>query len=226
MQKQLQDEVADELEKEQEYDAVESGITELYCCNMEYAYKSTNPNEKIKFYTAAIKTCPTSSTAYCGRGRIYTSQKKYVKAIADFTNSIELDPEFAPAYYYRGLAYSIIKLNDNSIKDFTKAILLTSNSKYWPNSESWIDEYTFPLISAYAQRGFAYYRKSLYREAMDDFNKAIKLTPGTAFEYYIRGLLFARRQAKDLAIKDLKKASELDYIPAKKILKKLFNIKY
>jgi tetratricopeptide (TPR) repeat protein len=62
---------------------------------------------------------------------------------------------------------------------------------------------------AYYNRGVAYYDKGLYRQAIADFDKAIRLSPGYAKAYYSRGLAYLDEEQYDWAIADFDKAIEL-----------------
>ena len=78
-----------------------------------------------------------------------------------------------------------------SIMDMAKAIELHSN----------------PVILIY--RGDAYKQKGDYEPAIEDFTKAIKLSPDNVDGYIARGLIYMRKNDYDLAIADYTRAIAL-----------------
>ena len=59
-------------------------------------------------------------------------------------------------------------------------------------------------------RGFAYVKLGFDKLALRDYNKAIKLNPGTPEAYYMRGFLHAKQGDLKKAIKDLTMSLTLD----------------
>ncbi|MGR3177709.1 MAG: tetratricopeptide repeat protein [Candidatus Anammoxibacter sp.] len=86
------------------------------------AYKETDINKKVAYYTKAIELDPNDAIAYSNRGVSYNDLKEYEKAIIDCTKAIELDPNDAITYYNRGISYSSLKEHEKVISDYTKAI--------------------------------------------------------------------------------------------------------
>ena len=74
----------------------------------------------------AIKIAPSSSSAYCMRGRAYRAKGDCDKAIADYNEAIRLKPDYDEAIHRRGLAYNdkVIADCNKAIADFTEAIRL------------------------------------------------------------------------------------------------------
>ena len=66
------------------------------------------------------------------------------------------------------------------------------------------------LDGAYNNRGMAYSKNGKYGRALQDFNTAIDLEPGSADFYNNRGLTYKEIGEVDLAIKDYNRAVELD----------------
>lgn len=67
-----------------------------------------------------------------------------------------------------------------------------------------------PLDQAYAKRGAAYFLRKQDQEAMADFDRWVKLTPGDAQAYLNRGHLFFAEQRYEPAIKDYDHAITLE----------------
>ena len=66
------------------------------------------------------------------------------------------------------------------------------------------------LTSAYANRGFAYFKKGKLKEAMADHNKAIELDPKSIKVFNNRGLIYLALKEYDKSIADFTKAIELN----------------
>ena len=71
-------------------------------------------------------------------------------------------------------------------------------------------EDTSSLLSAYFNRGWAYFDKSDFDAAIRDFDKVIELDPNDADAYDIRGRTYAEKGDLDAAIRDFDKVIELD----------------
>ena len=66
------------------------------------------------------------------------------------------------------------------------------------------------LYKVYNKQGIAKHKLGQYREAIADYNKAIKINPKYAEAYNNRGLTYRQIGNEVKALKDFKKASELD----------------
>jgi tetratricopeptide (TPR) repeat protein len=79
---------------------------------------------------------------YYDRGRAYTQQGKYDRALADYDHAIELSPNYALAFNNRGLVYSDKREYDLAIEDYGQAIRIAPK-----------------LGMAFNNRCLAYYKK-------------------------------------------------------------------
>jgi tetratricopeptide (TPR) repeat protein len=83
---------------------------------------------KLNNYDKAIKDCNESirikpfynARAYFNRGLAFFYQRKYARAIADFSNTILDDPGFTKAYYYRGESYRFRKEYEKAAADYSR----------------------------------------------------------------------------------------------------------
>ena len=66
------------------------------------------------------------------------------------------------------------------------------------------------LAAFYYNRGDGYYEKHLYKEAVNCFNKSLKLNPSVSVVYYGLGNGYAQQKMEDAAIEEYKKALQLD----------------
>jgi len=89
------------------------------------------------------------------------------------------------------------------------------------------DSHVLKDEDVYFSRGHDCFNKGLYDEAIENFTKAIQINPRpSGFTYYSRGMVYAKKRLSDLCLSDVKKAADLGYEPARRILKKHFNIDY
>lgn len=93
------------------------------------AIEAEDDNQKIRFYTNAIKLDPEYADAYIDRGNAYNNLGQYDEAIQDYNKAIKFYPEYAAAYCSRGFAYYNLGQNDQAIQDFNKAIKLDPKSE-------------------------------------------------------------------------------------------------
>jgi tetratricopeptide (TPR) repeat protein len=150
----------------------------------------------VKDFRKVVMLKPGGYSAYFAQGAIYTYEEKYDLAIEEMNKAIALDPEAGGAYAGRGFIYTREKSWDmaKAVKDFSKVIAIGG---LWSGR-------------AYSNRGAAFFNQKQYDKAMDDFNKAIELSPGNADPYQGRALILLIKRQFSQAIPDLNRAIELN----------------
>ena len=165
-------------------------------------------------------------------------QKKYGKAIAEYTRAIDANPDFYEVYYSRGAAKIKLKQFREAIPDFTDAIRLKpddAEAYYYRgvakinieniNLEQFreaIPDFTDAIrlnpehAKTYYYRGVAKIKLEQFKEAIPDFTDAIRLSSDHAESYFFRGVAKIRLERFKEAIPDLTDAIELnpDYADA------------
>jgi lipoprotein NlpI len=116
------------------------------------ALKAGKIEDAIALAGKALKAEPNNVQALFLRGSAYQLQRKYDKAVGDFSKVIELSPEFADAYQRRGMEQYKLGRIDASIKDFDHYLKLRPKAK----PEHW-------------QRGISYYYAGRYKEGQEQF---------------------------------------------------------
>jgi tetratricopeptide (TPR) repeat protein len=172
-----------------------------------YAFENANKwyekgeySQSIEDLNRAIEKAPQFIEAHFNRGNAYGELGQHEKAMEDYDQSIALDPKDATAYNNRGNAYYNLKHYKRAIEDYNRAIALDPK-----------------LAGAYNNRGTAYGELGQHEKAMEDYDQSIALDPKDATAYNNRACAYSLRYGKDQreadrenALKDLKKAIELD----------------
>lgn len=139
------------------------------------------------------------AAAYNQRGKAYTSQRQYDRAISDFDEAIRIDPAFIDAYVSRGYAYALGGDIDRGIEDIDRAILLDPEN---PDS-------LMARASWYRAKGEAnhYYRIL----ALNDLDRVVELDrPDPAMAFHMRADILQRMGLHSRAIEDYSKVIQAD----------------
>jgi tetratricopeptide (TPR) repeat protein len=139
------------------------------------------------------------------------------QAIKDFTAAVVLNPMFSDAYLNRGRAYSEKGLPEEAMNDFNQAIKADSDHAF-----GFVDR-AAPAIhtdeessdnreeaAKFNQQGMADLKNEKYKEAAENFTKAINLAGSDAEGYINRGRVYIKLEKTDEAIADFKQAILFD----------------
>ena len=144
-------------------------------------------------YTKAIlyyKDKPKSlSTLYNNRGSVNRKLKNYKNAIDDHTQALALNPQKFGAYWERALAYNLNGDYQLASDDYTTAMF-------------YHQEDTKELGKLYDNRGVNRRALKQYKEAINDFNMALKLNPENPSVNWHRGITYQRNGDYELAAND------------------------
>lgn len=141
-------------------------------------------------------------------GRQALKEEKYDKAIEKYTQAISMDNANPQNYYNRGFAYIYSNMPHMALEDFTKAVLLKKDANY------------------YSAVGVALYYLGEYEKSIEECKKALELDSNLAGARYNLAMSYTMKGLDELAIAELKKAVDLGFLPAKKMLKESFDINY
>lgn len=152
----------------------------------------TDPGEKDRCFSEAIRIDPKLVEAFMRRGSMRGEMGDLDAAIRDFDEVIRLQPGYSPAHYNRGVARQFMGNFDAAIVDYNEAIRI--NPSYF---------------EALANRGVSRELKGDRNGAMTDFNAAIRAKPDDA-----RGFLYRADSERDAgnfadAIRDYDEAIRL-----------------
>jgi tetratricopeptide (TPR) repeat protein len=141
---------------------------------------------------------------YYAQGKIFYQNMDYDRSIDSFTKVLELAPageENNRVYYMRGRSYLKNRQFDLAIYDFTRALELTAEG----------DKSLRFLI--YEMRGDAYFGKSAWTSAIQDYWKALVEdvdNENAKYVYLNRGLASLNNNDLESAIKDFDRAISID----------------
>ena len=135
------------------------------------------------------------------KGIIKANKKDYQGAIEDFTKAIEMNPRYASAYYQRGLIYA----------NYARGKILRSDGTL-PGCVR-VDEYSITCEVKVTGN----WKQQNQELAMENFNRAIEISPRYAAAYHQRGLIQEKRRDK---LKDLQVAAEIYHSQALRYLER------
>lgn len=162
-----------------------------------------DPRQALDDYEAARRMDPKHAKDYAGqlaeafevRGRTYYSRRAYRSAIADFTQAHRLDPQRESVMLFRGYSHYLLRQYDSAIDDYTESIRTCPGSR----------------ARAHFHRGVARLaRRDDPREAIHDFDAAIRLQPRLVDAFIGRAQAHDRLEHYDDVIADLTRVIGLD----------------
>lgn len=149
-------------------------------------------SQALVFFNDELKRSPTAR-AYAIRGKLWTENYDFDKALSDLNEAIRLDPKHAAFWVRRSSAWLGKKEYDKALADCNEAIRLDPTNAW-----------------AYDNRGIAWGQKREFGKAMADFNEAIRLDPNDATIYNNRAGVWFSKKDVDTAMSDVSKAIRLD----------------
>jgi tetratricopeptide (TPR) repeat protein len=195
----------------------------------EKGYKAQELEEKIRYYTEAIRLKPDDAISYNNRGEALQEKGDLKSALRDFNEAIRLKSDYAEAYSNRGLVRRNNNEIDEAISDYDEAIRLKPDFASAFNKrgvarmkkndiDGAIQDFDLAIKYIYYgeeylpffNRGLARRLKGDIDSAIMDFNEAIQLEPSYIETYYRRGMAFSAKGDNLSALPDLQKASQMN----------------
>lgn len=153
--------------------------------------------------------------------------KEYPSAIAHFTQALQFTPTSTDLLVNRGIAYEGAQQPEEARKDFERALLLDPNHALAKHNLASLPATSAQNVAAnqlldeaiddnprlpypYAKRGFARFEKGQFKEALDDYNNAIRIDSSEADYFLNRGLIYEKLNQSANAYADYTKAIRLD----------------
>lgn len=166
------------------------------------------------------------------QGDTYFGKGQYEEAIQAYNRVLENNPTNVKALYNRGRSYEEVGNLDEAEKDFKSAlnednkniqVLLSLSNLYQKKKQhemalqyaDYAVEIPGAPAMAYFLKGRAYHQLGNTKNALTEYNAAIKMDPESGQTYYYRGMLKLATNNKSGGCKDLNLAAGLDHAQAK-----------
>lgn len=148
-----------------------------------------NDNKIIKLCDEGLKIDDENPELYFYKAKslyqlgLYSNDSnKYLDAIRNFNIVLTIEPNNKSTYYNRGLCYFYLALNENnnveylnkSIEDFDNVIHFLNEFEKNIKNKIGIIELNKKYDESYSIRALSYVYLNKYKEALNDFNMAIK----------------------------------------------------
>jgi tetratricopeptide (TPR) repeat protein len=155
----------------------------------ERGFDAVDLDEKLRFYSEAIRLKPDYAEAFINRGVARREMGDIEGAIEDYNEAIRLKPDHASAFNNRGIVRCDKGDPEGAIQDFDEAIRLLPDA-----------------AAAFNNRGATLRIKGIYEGALKDCNEAIRLKPDFAEAFYNRGITRVAMGDFEGALKDFNEA--------------------
>ena len=199
----------------------------------ERGFNAKDLDEKLRFYSQAIRLKPDYAEAFNNRGVGRKKKGDLEGALEDFDGAIRLKPDYADAFFNRGVTRYDKSDLEGAVRDYDEALRLKPDYAFAFNNrgnarkakgdlEGALKDYDEAIrlepdfADAFNNRGNARKAKGDLEGALKDYDEAIRLKPDYALAFNNRGI--ARKAKGDLegALKDYDEAIRLkpDYATA------------
>ncbi len=199
----------------------------------ERGFNAKDLDEKLRFYSQAIRLKPDYAEAFNNRGVGRKNKGDLEGALEDFDGAIRLKPDYADAFFNRGVTRYDKSDLEGAVRDYDEALRLKPDYAFAFNNrgnarkakgdlEGALKDYDEAIrlepdfADAFNNRGNARKAKGDLEGALKDYDEAIRLKPDYALAFNNRGI--ARKAKGDLegALKDYDEAIRLkpDYATA------------
>jgi len=175
-----------------------------------------NYHDSVLDYTRAIELKADNPSDFFNRGYSKMQTGGYRQAIDDFSRAANLDPSYAPIFSNRGYAYQNTGNYSQAISDYNRALALmpekgeTSYHHRYPDKQlNQVAEEFHPFF-IYYNRGLSYLAAGTYRQAIEDFSKAIEFGPRSAEAFVRRAMANQQLGEMERSLADYNHAIELD----------------
>ena len=192
----------------------------------ERGFDATEVDEKLRFYSEAIRLKPDYADALINRGNARRDKGDTDDAIQDYNEAIRLKPDFAEAFNNRGVARHTEGGFDDALQDFNEAIRLDPDyaeafynrgiaRRAKGDTKGAVQDYSEAIqlkpdfSNAFYNRGNARSDKGDAEGALQDYGEAIRLKPDNADAFYNRGNARSDKGDTEGAIQDFNEATRL-----------------
>jgi Tfp pilus assembly protein PilF len=192
----------------------------------ERGFAAVDIDERLRFYSAAIRLKPDYADAFCNRGNARFDKGDLDGALQDYNEALKLEPDYADVFNNRGNARRAKGDLEGALQDCSEAIRLKPDHamafynraiarRAKGDLEGALRDYSEAIrlkpddADAFCNRGNARRATGDLEGALQDYNEALRLQPDDAVVFNNRAA--ARRDKGDLegALQDLDQANRL-----------------
>jgi tetratricopeptide (TPR) repeat protein len=193
-------------------------LDELYRHGME-AFEQADYQKAESFFKEFLSINPNFADILNKMGIIYNNTNRLVRAVQSFEKALELNPAYTEASLNLAITLSDLGKYEKSREVFERAADFTASpANTTTSSGAAIDPFIKGKLSdEHLRLGDMYYQLRLLEEAIDEYQKALRLSPNFADIITHLGIALRDKGRYDEAIKEFSKAkvSNPQYIPAR-----------
>ena len=180
----------------------------LYLQGKIYSFKG-DYQISIYYFSKALKV-KKNFYLFLQRGIVKCKLKNYEDAINDFKESISLNPEYTPSYYFMADCKYELENYAGAVLDLNCAIGLSDKHNRMDKSFNRMDEFFAHSGDdlLYALRGRCIYEMKHYRDAIEDFSKAIEIN-SHYLDFFRRAACKFELEDYDSALYDINKSLQI-----------------
>ncbi len=173
-----------------------------------YYERLNNPENSLRDWSRVVLLDSLNPAAWYSRGAIYQTQQKYEAAYQDFTKCLQVGiPDNIYALTQRGISLMKLRRISEATSDFTAVIKRSESSA--------VGE---ALFEALFYRGSIYLQNRKFAEAVNDFDRALRLNDQSGETYYLRAYAKMLSGRTEEGCIDAAQSKELTYPSADSLI--------
>ena len=188
---------------------VDTNWVDAYLGLGEVLLKQGHLENAEKSYLKALGISSNGINALSGLGQVYAKQKRYNLAIGTYEKVISLESDNTEANYQLAQIYNKLGDRDKAASKIAFFKLLRSTDPILEKAVKWVKTHPDDPIS-FNNLGIIYLTRQRYDKAIENYNRAITLSPNLATSHYNLGLTYHKQGKLDMAINSYQKAISLN----------------
>jgi len=198
---------------------MEPKLDDLYKQGVE-AFDKGDYSKAERFFSEFLSINPNFADIQNKLGIIYNQTDRLTLAAQAFTKALDLNPGYTEASLNLAITYTDLGQYEKSRQVFERAAHFADSHEQTrvANTSTIIDPFVKgKLADEHLRLGNTYYQLSLYDEAIEEYQKALRLSPNFADIITQLGIALRDKGQHDEAIKIFNRAKECNprYIPAR-----------
>jgi tetratricopeptide (TPR) repeat protein len=196
---------------------MQTKIDDLYKQGME-AFDKGEYEKAERFFEQLVNINPRFADIQNKLGIIYNQTDRLKRAAQAFEKALEVNPEYTEASLNLAITYSDLGMYEKSRQVFEQAARFTERTTDKSSATAGIDPFVKgKLADEHLRIGNMYSQLRLLDDAIDEYQKALRLSPNFADIITHLGIALRDKGRYDDAIKEFNRAKECNprYIPAR-----------